>query len=100
MKVGTITTPNQKGQIVIPQQYRVKLGITPQTPLNIMLRGGILYVYPVKEVIGAFDTELSYEQILKRTQGAWGPETKEDKKRAVQKKKIGLSSSQRRKQAW
>ncbi len=100
MKVGIITTPNQKGQVVIPRPYRVKLGITPQTPLNIVLRGGVLYVYPVKEVISAFETELSYEQMLKRTQGAWGPETKEEKKRGTQRRNTRLQASERRKHAW
>ncbi len=71
MKIGNFTTPNSKGQIVIPKQLRDALGITPKTPLNLVLRGGGIYIYPIDEVITKLESESSYLSILEKTQGAW-----------------------------
>lgn len=98
MKVGVITQPNSKGQIVIPKEMRTALGIKPGTPLNLMVRGGGLYIYPVKEVITSADTEKSYLMILKKTKGAWGKDQWRD--RSKKKRALELAASKRRKTAW
>lgn len=49
MKVGFITEPNNKGQIVIPKEMRTALGIKPGTLLNLVARGSGLYIYPVND---------------------------------------------------
>lgn len=46
MNIGTIVTPMERGQITIPKAYRDKLGITPQTPLNITLQADRIVVQP------------------------------------------------------
>mgnify|MGYP001593230959 CR=1 FL=1 len=46
MNIGTVVTPMERGQITIPKAYRDKLGITPQTPLNITLQTDRIVVQP------------------------------------------------------
>lgn len=98
MKVGTITEPNAKGQIVIPKKIRDALNITPGKPLNLILRGGGIYVYPFEEVLSSLETEGSYLKILQKTQGAWrGDDWEKTEKR---RQRIELAASNRRKRAW
>lgn len=98
MIVGTIVTPNQKGQIVIPQKMRVDLNIKPQKPLNLIVKGKVIYIYPINEVLTSTEHETSYLDVLKTTQGAWSgdnwPETKRKRKR------IEIDASKKRKKAW
>ncbi len=98
MKVGTIATTNQKGQIVIPKKMRDILGIEPNIVLSLIVRGGGIYIYPIEEVITKAEKESSYFEILKKTQGAWAKENWDSlrKKRA----KIELAASKKRKKAW
>lgn len=98
MKVGIITKPNKKGQIVIPKKMREALGIDANVSLNVILRGEGIYIYPVKEVITKGEGESSYIKILQKTQGAW---TEEDWDSLRKKRtKTELLASKRRKQAW
>lgn len=76
MNIGTIVTSMDRGQITIPKAYRDKLGITPQTPLNITLHADRIVVQPfvrsmasVKTnpfVIKAKYTREQYMAVLKR----------------------------------
>lgn len=96
MKIGTIAQPNKKGQVVIPKEYRDKLGISDKTPLNIVLKGNAIYLYPVEEILTAAENESSYIKVLEKTQGKWaGAEDHTKKKRALE-----LKASRRRKQTW
>lgn len=97
MKVGIITNPNDKGQIVIPKEIREKLGITSGTPLNLIARGGGLYIYPIEEVITTIDRENSYPEILQKTRGSWRDGADKIRKR---RREIELEASRKRKQAW
>lgn len=99
MKVGLLTTPNNKGQIVIPKQLRNALGINSETPLNLVLRGSGIYIYPIDEVLIKLESESSYLAILEKTQGAWADD-KSWNKTAKRRKKIEQMSSLRRKKAW
>lgn len=97
MKVGTITTPNIKGQIVIPKEVRDTLGIRAGTPLNIVVRGGGAYLYPIDEVITKIETNNSYLDILEKTRGILsGPFYKNEKA----KRKLELEASKSRKKKW
>lgn len=98
MKIGTIIKPNQKGQVVIPKEFRDELGINSDVALNLILRGGGIYIYPVEEVIGAVEEENSYLKILEKTKGTWKDEDWENLR--SKKRKIELSASKRRKQKW
>lgn len=99
MKVGFIAEPNKKGQIVIPKKLRDALGITPQTSLNLVLRGGGIYIYPIDEVVAKVESESPYLNILEKTQGAWADDKSWDKTEK-RRRKIELAASLRRKRAW
>lgn len=98
MNIGSIAVTNSKGQIVIPQGIRKALNISPGKLLNLVLRGGGLYIYPVDEVITPVESDDSYLQILKATQGSWAnddwPETK------ARRARIEKEASKKRRQAW
>jgi len=98
MKIGAIVRPNQKGQIVIPKEFRDKLGIDANVTLNLVLRGGGIYLYPIEEVIGVVESEDSYLRILEKTKGSWKDENwaKLRKKR----RRLELSASRIRKKQW
>lgn len=99
MKIGAFTIPNDKGQIVIPKQFRNALGITSETPLNLVLRAGGIYIYPIDEVLTKLETESSYLAILEKTQGSWADD-KSWEKTAKRRRKIEQAASLRRKKAW
>lgn len=98
MKVGIITKPNEKGQIVIPKEMREILGIEPEMALNMILRGSGIYIYPIEEVITKGEKENTYLKILQKTQGIWAGDDwiLLRKKR----KKIELKASKKRRQVW
>lgn len=98
MKVGTITTPNIKGQIVIPKEVRDALKIGVNVPLNLVVRGGGIYLYPVEEVVSKVESESSYLEILKKTQGSWSGDDWEKTER--KRKRIELQESKKRKKQW
>jgi AbrB family looped-hinge helix DNA binding protein len=97
MKVSIISYPNEKGQIVIPSDMRKALGITSDSSLQITVRGGGIYIQPVKDVIHDIDTESSYAQILQKVQGSW---TGDSDPIVTKRKDLELEASKRRKQAW
>lgn len=98
MKIGIFTTPNAKGQIVIPKKIRNDLGITPQTHLNLVARDGVIYIYPVSDVVTLVKGESSYLKFLEKTQGTWARDdwrVKEKKRR-----KLELKANEKNKKAW
>ena len=98
MKIGTIATPNAKGQIVIPKAMRDVLGISPKMPVNVTLRGDGIYIHPVREVIGEHEAESSYLKVLEKTAGAWRGDSWPQTER--KRRKIELAASKRMKKAW
>ena len=96
MKIGNIVNTNQKGQLVIPAAIRTELGITDQVPLQLLIKGGALYIVPIKEVVTTVDSDNSYLDILKKTKGSWQGE----KNILAERKKIEVAASTKRKQAW
>ena len=98
MKVGTITKPNQKGQIVIPKKLREALDIDKDVPLNLVLRGRGIYMFPVDEVFTRTETENSYLEILNKTQGAWAQDNWPQGRKKRRRKE--LAASQKRKKPW
>lgn len=51
MNIGIIVTPMTRGQITIPKEYREKLGIMPNTPLNITLEEDKIIVRPLEKMM-------------------------------------------------
>jgi AbrB family looped-hinge helix DNA binding protein len=98
MKIGSFTTTNKKGQLVIPKEIREALGIDSSVTLNIILAGHGMYIYPVEEFITKADSESSYVQLLEKTRGTWAGEQGDNlgQKRAG----IELAASQSRKTPW
>ena len=77
MKIGIITKPNAKGQIVIPKRIRERFSIDENTQLNIVIRDNGFYIYPFGEVVSKIESKFSeeaFKDLLKKTQGAWADE--------------------------
>jgi len=98
MKIGTITKPNAKGQIVIPKKIRDKLGIDENVLLNIIEKDNGVYVHPVDEVTSKTELEMPYYKILEKTQGAWAGDNWPKTER--RRRKIELAASRKRKKVW
>ena len=90
MNIGTITTTNSKGQLVIPSAIRKALNITPKVHLQIKLHGNSALITPVKDVVLAGESDDSYLQILKQTAGSWGTSTKTELAKARNILKAGV----------
>lgn len=98
MKVGTVATTNDKGQLVIPKEMRDALGIDSGATLNLVLAGKGIYVYPVEEFITKSETESSYLQLLKKTKGTWAGEEWDELRQ--KRSEIELRASESRKDQW
>lgn len=98
MKIGSFTTPNDKGQIVIPKEMRDALNINTNATLNIILAGKGIYIYPVEEFLTRSEGESSYIKLLEKTKGSW----KDDNFDTLRKKRsqVELKASNLRKKAW
>lgn len=98
MNLGIISTPNTKGQIVIPKKYRDRLGLTPHTPLNIVVQNQGIFIHPLKNLT---QSDISID-ILQKTKGAWAKQNQSQwQKQENQKRKIELKSSQKnQQQTW
>lgn len=98
MKIGSFTTPNDKGQIVIPKEIREALHINPTVTLNVILAGNGIYIYPVEEFLTKAEGESSYIKLLEKTKGTWKDEKWDTLKSG--KSKIELAASTSRKNSW
>jgi len=98
MKVGSFTTTNDKGQLVIPKEMRDALGIDSSVTLNLVLAGNGIYVYPVEEFITKSETENSYAYLLEKTKGKWADENWDEVEQ--NRSKIELEASKSRKNQW
>lgn len=98
MKIGTITTPNAKGQIVIPKAMREALGISPKMPVNVTLRGDGIYIHPIAQIVAKGENVSSYSKLLEKTQGAWAGDDWEATE--AKRRKIELKASKRMRKSW
>lgn len=98
MNVGIVARPNLKGQIVIPKQFRDKLGIDENVLLTITLKAGGLFVTPMERGVGTPDSRQLSLTILKKTAGTWMADDWDTTER--NRRKIELSASKFRKKAW
>lgn len=98
MKIGSFTTTNDKGQLVIPKEMRDVLAIDASVTLNMVLAGKGIYIYPVEEFLTKAERESSYLKLLEKTKGTW---KNEDWERIREKKsKTELEASKLRKNVW
>ena len=98
MKVGTITTPNAKGQIVIPKKMREALGIDANRKVNIVMENNGIYIHPITQIITEGETESSYSKLLEKTQGAWAGDDWDETE--AKRRKIELKASKRLRKPW
>ena len=98
MKVGSFTTTNDKGQLVIPKEMRDALGIDSGVTLNLVLAGNGIYIYPVEEFITKAEMESSYLRLLEKTKGTWANEDWGEVEQ--NRSKIELEASKSRKNQW
>lgn len=98
MKILNIVTPNEKGQIVIPQKVREALGISPHTPLQLIQLDNSLSIYPISDIVTLTSTDSSYQEILKKTAGSWAGDT--SPKTRSKREKIELAATAKSKKAW
>ena len=98
MIVGEIVTTNTKGQVVIPQKIREKLGINQTTPLQVMVSGNSVILHPIVAVVTKSDHQQNYLEILKKTAGSW---QKENWQKIIKKRKdLEIKASTKRKKIW
>jgi len=98
MRLGEITTPSKKGQIVIPKKFRDALKISSDRPVNVVLRGNGIYIYPIKEVLTDAKEVNTYTHLLQKTQGAWENDTWEETRRS--RRSIELEATLEKKRQW
>ncbi len=100
MDIGQIVTPNTKGQVVIPQKVREALGINENTPLQVVVSGSGVALYPVARVLKKGDyLDERLAEILDRTRGLWADD-KDWEKREKKRKRIEVEASKKRRKAW
>lgn len=98
MNIGNIVEPNSKGQIVIPKTVRDALNITPQTLLNLVVRGNAIYLYPVDQIVTKAEGESAYLKLLEQTQGTWANDDWD--KQYKKQRAIEIAASRKNKQLW
>lgn len=100
MNIGTYVQPTDRGQIVIPADFREELGITKNTLLFIQLYGGSINIQPVIPIVAAPGSNEIYLDFLAKNRGAWGSETPEEKRLAKKWKVMEFARSEKLKNAW
>lgn len=101
MNVGSFTTTGTKGQIVIPNDYRKSLGITPDTLLSLSLVGGGVYIQPVTVIPSkVIYDDGAFLDFLARYRGFWGKETKEEKAQRLESKKMEIKRAKKLSRVW
>jgi AbrB family looped-hinge helix DNA binding protein len=98
MKIGSFTTTNDKGQVVIPKEIRDSLGIDSHVTLNITVAGAGIYIHPVEEFITRSESESSYLQLLEKTKGTWADDDRDTLRHS--RSKTELDASKSRKKPW
>jgi AbrB family looped-hinge helix DNA binding protein len=99
MKVVSITSTNQKGQLVIPKEMRNELGINSSVSLSLVLRDNGIYIAPIEEVITKLEKEDSYFDLLAKTKGGWGKGHSWQKARK-KRKEVEIEASKKRRKKW
>ena len=101
MQHPTTTKSNIKGQIVIPKKLRDKLGIGPETIIEITEQGRGFYVAPISgQAIRVGDGNKAWLEVLKRTQGAWGSETADEKKYRLARERKERLAVKKMREVW
>lgn len=100
MNIGNITTPNTKGQIVIPSSMRKALGINSDTVLQIKIVGEGIYLQPARITPSIKGDNSALLAVLKKVQGSWGRETLQEKRQARAQRRFELTALKRGSNVW
>jgi len=81
---------NTKGQLVLPSAYRKKLGIMPESQVEIKLENTSISIAPIIGVVTTLTDDNSFASILRDSQGSWGErfptKIKKDLEKIISKK--------------
>lgn len=67
--------------------------------MNLVVRGGGIYIYPIDEVFTKIEGENVYSKILNKTRGAWRNDKTWDESKK-QRRELELESTKNNKQTW
>lgn len=99
MNVGSIVTPNTKGQIVIPSHLRKALGITEATIMSLKLMGPGIYLQPMKVIAQTADDNGALLALLAKTRGTFAGDLNFSPARLKKKRAFEHARAKRLKQA-
>lgn len=102
MNIGTIVTPNTKGQVVIPKKIRDQLHIDENTSLNVRVVDDGIYIHPIKEVVTNAEEDKRHKvflKILEETRGVWADD-KDFDGRQKKMKRLEMKAARKMKKAW
>ena len=104
MKSGKIVKANSKGQIVIPKEYRDRLGITSDVPLHVVPHGKSLLLYPIVDIPDPETQEFDRERLKKaldKTRGALAHiDWEEYDRQEREQRKLELKATREGKKPW
>lgn len=98
MNVGSIVSPNAKGQIVIPNHLRKSLGITNTTLIRLKLMGQGLYLQPVTAMPHVDDDNQAFLDMLAKTAGSFADDPNFTPKNLKKRRAFELARAKKMKQ--
>lgn len=100
MNVGITAQLTDRGQVVVPANFRKILGLNGDSLVNFLLQGEGLYLQPVRTVPVLSGDNTSALMLLKKIQGSWGEKTAEDKNNEAKIRKLEISAVKKSKNSW
>lgn len=100
MNIGTTTTPTDRGQIVIPADYREILGINSQTVLSLKLMGGGIYIQPMTLVPNTTLDDSAFLEFLKEHRGFMAGDENFNPVALKTRRKLEIARAKRLKRLW
>ncbi len=94
-----IAQPNTKWQIVIPKKVRDELGLSSPIPMTIHAENGRVHMTPLEQPKSHQFNREKLIAALAKARGMWGPETPEEKRKRLEREKLELLASKKRRDA-
>lgn len=100
MNVGTITTPTNRGQIVIPADFRETLRISDKTVLSLKIIGGGIFIQPMVVIPVSVADDGAYLKFLREHRGFMASDEAFSPGALKARRKLELARAKRLKKAW